>query len=282
MKRNALGKGIAAIISNQALDQNKLVDLPVENIYPNPFQPRMKPDQDLEELAASIRENGVIQPIVVRKRPDGFELIVGERRLRAAKLAGLTRIPSVVKDVSQPQMLELALIENIQRSDLDPIEAALAYKRLADEFNLKHEEIADKVGKSRSTVTNALRLLQLPQKVRDALSAHQISEGHARALLVITNRQSQEDLCARIVAEGFLVRTVERMLGAKPKKDKAPRPRADPNLAALEEQLQQRLGTRVHIRQKEDQGEIVVGFGSAEERERLVRIILTGTANARK
>jgi ParB family transcriptional regulator, chromosome partitioning protein len=276
MSRKALGKGLSAIIP----DETKVVaatdarQIPIGEIRANPFQPRLNPDRNLEELAASIVENGIIQPIVVRKRPDGFELIVGERRFRAAKLAGLTHIPAVVKDASQPKMLELALIENIQRTDLDPIEAALAYKRLADEFDLTHEAIAVKVGKNRSTVTNALRLLQLPQKVRDALSAGHISEGHARALLIITSRQTQEDLCARIIGEGLSVRAVERMLGAKPRKGKVSRRCADPNLAALEEQLQQRLGTRVRIRQKDNQGTITVEFGSAEERERVVRLML--------
>ena len=220
MNRKALGKGLAAIIP----EETKVVaatdarQIPIAEIRANPFQPRLNVDRQLEELAASIRENGIIQPVVVRKRLDGFELIVGERRLRAARLAGLTHVPAVVKDVSEPKMLELALTENIQRADLNPVEEALAYKRLADEFNLTHEDIARRVGKSRSAVTNSLRLLALPQKVRDAMSAGLISEGHARALLAITDRQLQEDLCVRIIAEGLSVRAVEQLCSMKPKR----------------------------------------------------------------
>lgn len=276
MSRRALGKGLSAIIP----DETKVVaatearQIPITEIRANPFQPRLKPDQALTELAASIQENGVIQPVVVRRRHDGFELIVGERRLRAAKLAGLTHIPAVVKDVSEPRMLELALIENIQRTDLDPVEAALAYKRLADEFSLTHEQVAQKVGKSRSAVTNALRLLALPQKVRDALSAGQLGEGHARALLAITSRQTQEDICARIIAEDLSVRAVERLCGARPRVRRPARARADPNLQTLEDALSQRLGTRVRVRQREQQGEILIEFHSHEDRERIIRLLL--------
>lgn len=272
MTRKALGKGLAAIIPGETkvVAATDARQIPVTQIRANPFQPRTNPDQALEELAASIRENGIIQPIVVRKRPDGFELIVGERRLRAAKLAGLTQIPAVVKDASEPKMLELALTENLQRADLDPIEEALAFKRLADEFNLTHEDISTRVGKSRSAVTNALRLLALPQRVRDALSARQISEGHARALLAITNRQLQEELCDRIIKEGLSVRATEQLCSTKPVKKRGSRPAPDPNLAAVIEALEQALGTRVRIRQHEDEGQIIIEFGSAADRERII------------
>jgi ParB family chromosome partitioning protein len=276
LSRKALGKGLDAIIpdATKVVAATEARQLSIDEIRANPFQPRHHPDQGLTELAASIRENGVIQPIVVRRRLDGFELIVGERRLRAARLAGLTQIPAVVKDASEPKMLELALTENIQRADLDPIEAALAYKRLADEFNLTHEQIAEKVGKSRSTVTNSLRLLALPERVRDALSAGQITEGHARALLAITNRQTQEGLCARIIAEGLSVRALERMSGTRLKRPKPARPRADPNLLTLVETLQQHLGTRVHLRQRAGQGEIVIEFHGDVDRERILALLL--------
>jgi ParB family chromosome partitioning protein len=276
MNRKALGKGLAAIIP----EESKVVaatdarQIPIAEIRANPFQPRLNVDRQLEELAASIRENGIIQPVVVRKRLDGFELIVGERRLRAAKLAGLSHVPAVVKDVSEPKMLELALTENIQRADLNPVEEALAYKRLADEFNLTHEDIARRVGKSRSAVTNSLRLLALPQKVRDALSAGLVSEGHARALLAITNRQLQEDLCARIIKDGLSVRAIEQLCSAKPKPTGPGRTRPDPNVAALEESLQQSLGARVRLRGKDDAGEIVIEYHGAPERERIIKLLL--------
>jgi ParB family chromosome partitioning protein len=277
MSRKALGKGLSAIIPDETrvVAATEARQIPVAEIRANPFQPRQNPDQDLADLVSSIRENGVIQPVVVRRRVDGFELIVGERRLRAARLAGLAAIPAVIKDASEPKMLELALTENVQRADLDPIEAALAYKRLADEFSLTHEQIAEKVGKSRAAVTNALRLLALPPKVRDAIQTGRLSEGHARALLGITSRQLQEDLAARIVAEGLSVRAVEALCGAKPARRPAgPARRADPNLAALVEQLEQRLGARVRVRQKDDQGEIAVEYADAAERERIVAVIL--------
>jgi ParB family chromosome partitioning protein len=276
MNRKALGKGLAAIIPDEArvVAATDARQIPIAEIRANPFQPRANVDRKLDELAASIRENGVIQPIVVRKRLDGFELIVGERRLRAARLAGLTHMPAVVKDVSEPKMLELALTENIQRADLDAVEEALAFKRLADEFNLTHEDIARRVGKSRSAVTNSLRLLALPQKVRDALSAGAISEGHARSLLAITDRQLQEDLCTRIIAEGLSVRTVEQLCSAKPKRSGTSRARPDPDVAALEESLQQSLGSRVHLRGRNDHGEITIEYHGAADRERLIRLLL--------
>ena len=276
MNRKALGKGLAAIIP----DETRVVaatdarQIPIAEIRANPFQPRANVDRKLDELAASIRENGVIQPVIVRKRLDGFELIVGERRLRAARLAGLTHVPAVVKDVSEPKMLELALTENIQRADLDAVEEALAYKRLADEFNLTHEDIARRVGKSRSAVTNSLRLLALPQKVRDAVSAGAISEGHARALLGITDRQLQEDLCARIIAEGLSVRAVEQLCSTKPRRGGTNRARPDPDVTALEESLQQSLGTRVRLRGQGDHGEVIIEYHGAADRERLIRLLL--------
>lgn len=279
MNRKALGKGLAAIIpeETQVVAATEARLIPIAEIKANPYQPRLNLDRKLEELAASIREHGVIQPVLVRKRPDGFELIVGERRLRAARLAGLVNIPAVVKDASQSKMLELALIENIQREDLDPVETAIAYKRLSDEFNLTHEDVALKVGKSRSAVTNSLRLLALPQKVRDALSAGRISEGHARALLAITDRRTQESLCDRVELEGLSVRAVESLVAVKPKRTRARKGTVDPNLKALVELLEQRLGTRVRIRTRGGAGAIVIEFTSDADRERITRAILERT-----
>jgi ParB family chromosome partitioning protein len=276
MSRQALGKGLAAIIPEEtkAVATTDARQIRIEEIRANPFQPRLNPDKELAELADSIRENGVIQPVIVRRRHDGFELVVGERRLRAAKLAGLTHIPAVVSDISEPKMLELALIENVQRTDLDPVETALAYKRLADEFNLTHEDVARKVGKSRAAVTNALRLLSLPQKVRDALSAGLLSEGHARTLLAVTSRPIQEEYCTRIIEEGLSVRAVERLCAPKSGHRAPARAHIDPNLAALEEALQERLGARVRIRQKDGRGEILIEFADPADRERIARQIL--------
>ncbi|MEO0108736.1 MAG: ParB/RepB/Spo0J family partition protein [candidate division WOR-3 bacterium] len=276
MSRKALGKGLAAIVPEQTrvVAATEARQIPIADIRTNPYQPRGQPDRDLEELAASIKEHGVIQPIVVRRRHDGFELVVGERRLRAAHLAGLSTIPAVISDVDEPGMLELALIENVQRSDLSPIETALGYKRLVDEFNLTHDQVAAKVGKSRPSVTNALRLLMLPQKVRDALSAGQITQGHARALLGITNRQTQEQLCERIVAEGLSVRTVERICGLVPKTKRRTHPQPDPNLVALAESLQEHLGAKVKVREQDGRGMIAIEFRGLDELDRIAHRIL--------
>lgn len=277
MNRRALGKGLSAIIPEEirVVAATEAREIPIAAIHPSPFQPRINPQENLDDLVASIREHGVIQPVVVRRRPDGFELVVGERRLRAAQLAGLEKIPAVIRDVSQTKMLELALIENIQRSDLNPIEVALGYKRLADEFHLTHEEIAARVGKSRSAITNALRLLQLPQKVRTALSTGQISEGHARLLLTITDRTAQEELCSRIIQEGLSVRAVEQLTNRKRRPGLKSLSR-EPNLSALEEELGQHLGTRVRIRQHGSHGEIIISFADSSERERITTLLLGG------
>jgi ParB family chromosome partitioning protein len=247
--RKALGKGLGAIIPEETQEAlaSEARPIRVEEIRPNPFQPRQQADAGLEELVASVKEKGVLQPVLVRRRRDGYELVMGERRFRAAQLAGLAQIPAVVRAVDDREMLELAVVENVQRRDLNCIEEGLAYKRLADEFGLKHEEIAKTVSKDRSTVTNALRLLELPYKVRDALSAGQISAGHGRALLSLQNRPLQVELCERTVKEGLSVRALERLCsGARPK----PRRRTvekDACLVEVEEKLQEHLGTRVRV-----------------------------------
>ncbi|MEO0053954.1 MAG: ParB/RepB/Spo0J family partition protein, partial [candidate division WOR-3 bacterium] len=200
----ALGKGLRAIIPEKTQEAlaTESRPIPIDEIRPNPYQPRItkeaENDPHFQELVASIREKGVLQPVVVRRRHDGYELVMGERRWRAARIAGLTSIPAIIRPVDDREMLEMALIENIQRSDLNPIDEALAYKALHEQFNLTHEEIARRVGKDRSTITNALRLLTLPYRVREALSLGQITPGPARALLTLTTRREQVDLCERV------------------------------------------------------------------------------------
>lgn len=274
--RKALGKGLAALIPEDIRTGAEETPhfLELSQIRPNPYQPRSDPTSDLSDLVASIKEKGILQPVVVRMRRDGYELVVGERRLRAAQLAGLTQIPVVVKDVSESEMLELAIIENLQRSDLNPIEEALAYKRLAEEFNLTHEDIALKVGKDRSTITNALRLLTLPQSVRDALSRKEISAGHGRTLLAITNRQRQEEICQRIINEGLSVRQVEQLVSPVKKKQAQIKER-DPNIVALEENLQEFFRTRVRIEWREsvEKGNIVIEFFSLDDLNRIIKKI---------
>ena len=272
--RKALGKGIRAIIpeETQAAMAAEARPIRIDEIRPNPFQPRTKAEENLEELVASIKTHGVLQPIMVRRRRDGYEVVMGERRLRASKLAGLEQVPAVIRTVDELEMLEFALIENLQRQNLNPIDEAMGYKRLNDEFNQTHEVIAERVGKDRSTVTNALRLLTLPFKVRDVLAAGQITAGHARALLMSESRRVQVEVCERIVKEGLSVRQVEKLCGQpKTKEPGKPQPEKDIHLREVEEGLTGYLGTRVIINPgKAGAGEIVVRYFSAEDLERVV------------
>lgn len=272
--RKALGKGIRAIIpeETQAAMAAEARPIRIDEIRPNPFQPRTKAEENLDELVASIKTHGVLQPIMVRRRRDGYEVVMGERRLRASKLAGLEQVPAVIRAVDELEMLEFALIENLQRQNLNPIDEAMGYKRLNEEFSQTHETIAEKVGKDRSTVTNALRLLTLPFKVRDALAAGQITAGHARALLMSESRRVQVEVCERIVKEGLSVRQVEKLCGQpKPKGSSKPKPEKDIHIREVEEGLTTYLGTRVVINPgKGGAGDIVVRYFSAEDLERVV------------
>jgi len=272
--RKALGKGIRSIIpeETQAAMAAEARPVRIDEIRPNPFQPRTKVEENLDELVASIKAHGVLQPIVVRRRRDGYEVVMGERRLRASKLAGLEQVPAVIRAVDELEMLEFALVENLQRQNLNPIDEALGYKRLNEEFSQTHETIAEKVGKDRSTVSNALRLLTLPFKVRDALAAGQITAGHARALLMSESRRVQVEVCERIVKEGLSVRQVEKFCGQlKPKEPAKPKPEKDIHLRGVEEGLTTYLGTRVVINPgKGGAGDIVVRYFSAEDLERVV------------
>jgi ParB family transcriptional regulator, chromosome partitioning protein len=272
--RKALGKGIRAIIpeETQAAMAAEARPIRIDEIRPNPFQPRTKAEENLEELVASIKAHGVLQPIMVRRRRDGYEVVMGERRLRASKLAGLEQVPAVIRTVDELEMLEFALIENLQRQNLNPIDEAMGYKRLNDEFKQTHEVIAERVGKDRSTVSNALRLLTLPFKVRDVLAAGQITAGHARALLMSENRRVQVEVCERIVKEGLSVRQVEKLCGQpKTTEPTKPKPEKDIHLCEVEEGLTGFLGTRVIINPgKGGAGDIVVRYFSAEDLERVV------------
>jgi len=271
--RKALGKGIRAIIpeETQAAMAAEARPIRIDEIRPNPFQPRTKAEENLDELVASIKTHGVLQPIMVRRRRDGYEVVMGERRLRASKLAGLEQVPAVIREVDELEMLEFALIENLQRQNLNPIDEAMGYKRLNEEFSQTHETIAEKVGKDRSTVTNALRLLTLPFKVRDVLAAGQISAGHARALLMSESRRVQVEVCERIVKEGLSVRQVEKLCGQPTTKERKPKPEKDVHLREVEDDLTTYLGTRVVISPgKGGAGEIVVRYFSDEDLDRVV------------
>lgn len=279
MKRKALGKGIRAIIPegtrNALATEARAIVL--GEIRPNPFQPRRQVEENLDELTASIREKGVLQPVVVRRRRDGYELVMGERRFRAAQRAGLETIPAIVRQASDGEMLELALIENIQRRALNPIDEALAYKRLSEEFKFTHEDIAARVGRDRSTITNALRLLALPYKVRDALAAGRLSAGHARALLTLTSRRSQVELAGRVEREGLSVRGTEKLCSGAGKKRRRSLTEKDVHVRQVEEKLQEMLGTKVDIADTgRGSGRIVIRYVSADDLERLVQLISGG------
>jgi ParB family transcriptional regulator, chromosome partitioning protein len=284
-KRPALGKGLSALIPDAPEPvRASSFEVDIDRLTPNTFQPRGQFDDDrLEELARSIRSNGVIQPIVVRKVGDRFHIIAGERRWRAAQKAGLVKVPVVVRDVAPGQehsILEMALIENIQRENLNPIDEALAYRRLADEFSMTQEAIAEAVGKDRATVANVLRLLKLPEEVRGNVASGALSMGHARALLGLASEAEQRAIARDIVARALSVRETEALVRKAAEGTKrapetpAPRP-ADVHTRAAEDRLRLRFGTRVRIVRQGARGRIEIDFGSEDE---LIRLFeqLTG------
>jgi ParB family chromosome partitioning protein len=246
-------------------------EIDIKLIQPNPWQPRkIFKEEKLAELAASIKEHGILQPLVVMPTPDGkYQLIVGERRLRASQIAGLTKVPAIIRDpVEEQNKLELALIENIQRHNLDPIEEAQAYQQLADIYHLTQEGIAKKVGKNRTTVTNTLRLLNLPLKIQRAVAENVITEGHARAILGVTGMERQLAMLDLIIKDNLTVRQVEdkvREIMDRPKQVKAPRQTTDPEAAAIENELRGKLGTKVKVSKSGEAGKIMIEFFSKEE-----------------
>ena len=281
MQKQALGKGLGALIPDlSALDDKDkkalgIHELELDKIVPNEYQPRKVFDDDkLKELAASIKEQGVIQPVIVHRAGSGYELIAGERRWRASRLAGLKTIPALVKEATKRELLEMALIENIQREDLNPLEAAEAYKRLQDEFKLTQEDLARRVGKERSTVTNFLRILGLPKEVKHELAAGSLSMGHAKALLSLERSRDQIQAALMITRKGLSVREAEALASRlkNPPKDK--KSRLSHELKAVEEKLKKALGTKVSIAAKSRGGRIVIEYYSAEELDSILEKII--------
>lgn len=274
-----LGKGLGALISDKksASQEAGAREIEVSKIVPNKRQPRQQFSKEkLQELASSIKEKGIVQPLVVRPLPDGnYELIVGERRLRAAKALGLTKVPAVIRKASDEDSLELALIENIQRADLNAIEESRAYQQLMKEHDLTQEQVAVKVGKDRATISNFLRLLSLPKEIQDTIQMDEISMGHARALLALQNRKEQMDVCLKAISEKLSVRETEQLvteiLEGKPKKVR--RLRRDPHVVDLEEKLQKILGTQVVVRNRGKMGRIEIYYYSLDEFDRLMEKI---------
>lgn len=278
MERRVLGRGLDALIPSMPDSGNKEVvrTLKVVDVKASKFQPRLHfSDEKIQELAQSIKEKGVIQPILVRSHTDGsFELIAGERRLRAVKFLGLTEIPAIVRRVSDADLLELSIIENVQREELNCLEEAKAYQRLAQEFNYSQDQIAEKVGKNKSSVSNLLRILNLPTKVQDYISQNLITFGHAKALISAGDEARQVLLCEEIVLRGLSVRQIEAILQpANPnKKAKIVKP-ADRDVQALENALQVALSTKVRIRHQKKRGKIEIEYYSLEDLERLTKIM---------
>lgn len=290
-KRPGLGKGLDALIPTHPegeilSDFSGVLEVPLDLISANPHQPRKGFDQDkLKELSASIKEHGIIQPLVIstqgvddKSEKQKYALIAGERRLRAAKLAGLKTVPAILREANSQDHLVVALIENVQRADLNPLEAASAYQALSVEFGLSHEEISKRVGKSRSAVTNTLRLLDLPDVVQQAVRKNQISMGHARALLVLPTIKAQSAALQTILTQDMNVRQTETLVNKLKGKKKRKPPKKDrksPELKALEEDLQAALGTKVRLtRGKTGQGTITVHYYSDEEFNTIMDILL--------
>lgn len=287
MSKKGLGRGLGALIPEVGpVDREQIQELPLERIRPNPRQPRKEfAPEALAELAASIREHGVVQPVLVRPVDGGYELVAGERRWRAARAAGLERIPAVVRDISPAKAMEIALIENLQREDLNPVEQAEAYRTLLEEHGLSHEELARRLGKSRPQITNTLRLLQLPRPVQALVASGALSVGHAKVLLGVEDPQRQEQLAARASQDGLSVRALEQeveRLRTRPAPTRGGRPRregrerTDPELVALEARLRERFGTPVRIHPGQPRGRIEIHYFGDEDLARLIDALLGG------
>jgi ParB family chromosome partitioning protein len=274
-KKRGLGRGLQELLSSAdwlKRDDIQLFYSPIHRLSPNPYQPRrLVDDAGMDELARSISEKGVLQPILVTRtdQPDQYEILAGERRWRAAKLVGLTEVPVLLRDATSAEALEIALIENIQRRDLNCIEEALAYQRLQDEFHLSQQDIAQRVGKDRSTVANLLRLLQLPPDLQEDVLNEKLTMGHARALLSLSDPDEQRKLRDVILARELSVRQTEKIATGKPSAPKS-QPALPPEWSRLQENLRSHLGSRVILRRRGRKGSITIQFDSEDEFQRLL------------
>jgi ParB family chromosome partitioning protein len=279
--RRALGRGLDALIP-PAESRAGATEIPIAQVSPNPHQPRQTiTEESLVELAASIREHGVIQPLIVTQAGDEYQLIAGERRWRAAQLAGLTTVPAIIKETTPQQMLELALVENVQRADLNPLEEASAYRQLMDEFGLTQEEVAERVGKSRTAVANTVRLLRLPDDLKEALATGRISEGHARALLSLPTARLQRQALATIEKRGLNVRQTEDLVRRMQEEAESladakevREPPLSPQDRDAVEKFQARLGTKVNLVRGRKGGRLVIHFYSEEELQAIYEAIV--------
>lgn len=292
IKNRGLGTGLEALFSNSEIDMGKISEgnleeteqkgisfIDINDIKPNENQPRKNFDEEkLEELAASIKEHGLIQPVILRKASRGYEIVAGERRWRACRKAGFKEIPSIIKELTDEENMLLAIIENMQREDLDPIEEAEGLSQMIDTFGLTQEEVSKSVGKSRPYITNALRLLKLPQEVRSFLSQGKLSVGHARAIAGITDSSRQLELAQYAIEHELSVREIEKLIKeGNLQKNKVPRKKAEksPDVRQVEEDLKQIMGTKVILSQKGKKGKIEIEYYSKEELERLIGMLKT-------
>ena len=276
MTRRALGRGLSALLREVETASAGLEQVPVDLIDPNPFQPRSAfPEETLRELAESIRSSGVLQPILVRRVDGKYQLIAGERRLRAARMAGLQAVPVVIRDLGDRETLELAVTENVMREDLNPIEVAHAYDSLQERFQLSHEEIAARIGINRSTVSNTLRLLGLPEQIQNMVANGDVSAGHARALLGLQSADRQNELAQLIAKRGLSVRQVESIVASAqsaPEAQSVAR-KVDPNTRAAALEMERSLGTRVRIVGSENRGKIEISYFSGDDLQRLYELL---------
>ncbi len=279
MEKNVLGKGLSALIPEGHEIREKIQSLAIDKIAASKYQPRLYfSDSRLQELSDSIKEKGIIQPMLVRPKNDKYEIIAGERRFRAAKLAGLTEVPVVVKHVSDEDLLELSLIENIQREELNRIEEAKAYQRLAREFGMTHERISKSVSKDRATISNTLRLLELPKAIQDFVEQNTISVGHAKSLLSLDTEEERDQMCQQVIKKSWSVRQTEQMVrnhlaGGATVVKKRKLKNKDIYVADIEDKLQRRLGTRVNIEQGKKRGKIIIEYYSAADLDRVLNLI---------
>lgn len=277
MQKKALGRGISALIPEKPLEEHeRIIYAPIDDIKPNPYQPRQTFDEEgIKELVRSVKEKGVIQPILVRRSGPYYELIAGERRLRAAKVLQMKEIPIIIKNVSDQESLELSLVENVQREQLNPIEEAHAYQHLIDKFGITQEKISEVVGKSRPSVTNSLRLLNLPHEIQDEIVKGRISFAHGKVLLEIEDINLQRNLAWRIISHGLSVKELEALVKQKcPIRPKVKRSKKiDPETNLLEERLQHLLGTKVRIIKGHKRGNIQIEFYSSDDLQRIINIM---------
>lgn len=277
MNKRGLGKGLGALIpENEEQLTNAVMQIKITDVIPNENQPRRHfDDEALRELAESIKEHGVVQPIIVKKMEDGYTIIAGERRWRASRIAGLKMIPAIVKDCSQVEIMEIALIENLQREDLNAMEESYAYKSLMEEYHMTQEEIARRIGKSRPAIANSLRLVHLPDKIKELLMNGSLSAGHARALLAIEGEKKQLEIAEKIIDQQLNVRQVEKL--AKEKNEHPVKRKksdtTDIEIKEIENRLMAKLGTKTKINHKKNKGTIEIEYYSNEELDRLIEIL---------